>query len=95
MARHNYCTPEQHQKMLAAGFVESSPGHYAKDVGEWPGQVSLYITVTYRMLDHSIYYWTASSVSDEGVSLVCKLADNFQDPVTALVTAEVRGWRAQ
>lgn len=95
MARHNYCTLEHHQKMLDSGFTESSPGYYYKEVGTHPGEVSLYISVTHGRLDHTCSHWTASKVSDEGVYLVCNRDDNFQDPVTALVTAEVRGWRAQ
>lgn len=97
MARHKYCTLEQHQKILDSGFVPQTEYGYLRSVGEisdgTPDSQFL-IPVLDRM--QNFQYWVAVSISYSGaLQYVCDKDDKFQDPVTALVTAEVRGWRAQ
>jgi len=83
MTRHNYCTPEHHKKLIESGFIPDLGHGYLRQVGELSDGVpdSQFLTpVLDRM--QTFLYWSA-------------ISDNFQDPITALVTAEVRGWRAQ
>lgn len=97
MARHNYCTLEQHQKILDSGFVPEKDYGYLRSVGELSDgtpDTQFLIPVLDRV--RNFQHWAAIAVSPSGgMQFVCGKNDNFQDPVTALVTAEVRGWRAQ
>lgn len=97
MAHHKYCTLEHHQKILDSGFVPESDYGYTRSVGELSDGTpdsQFLIPVLDRL--QNFQYWVAVYISSSGVlHYVCGKGDNFQDPVTALVTAEARGWRAQ
>lgn len=97
MARYNYCTPEHHKKLIESGFIPDLGHGYLRQVGELSDGVpdSQFLTpVLDRM--QTFLYWSAISISPSGaLQYACNKDDNFQDPITALVTAEVRGWRTQ
>lgn len=92
-----FCTVDHHKKLVESGFNPDHGYGYLRLVGELSDGVpdsQFLLPVLGRMQD--FLYWSAIAIGPSGgIEFVCNKDDNFQDPVTALVTAEVRGWRAQ
>lgn len=97
-----YCTPEDTAYLAERGFVLSQDG---QAFNKWVGNIVYIIMPVWPAMkvnqldtpDASMVVWVAQAGYGEGIGLVAVVSfhDQQPTPISAFVTAEIRGWKRE